>query len=430
MSGPNEGWRSEATGPDWGLGVLSWLFARVPLRMAYVLCLPMVVFWFMHYNVQRTAVVGAMRRFGQSWPHLSALGVYLNYAFTLTDRHYWRAGRLEPVMEPTDRGFLERTFDDPSPLVLLGSHCGVLELAVPVLESRGRTIRAVARHDPGTSMLLEGVGNSAQHVGRGAAPIIADGSLETGLEILRSLRSGEVLTFKSDRVLPGSGSDSMASVLFCGDRVFLPRGPAEVVSLGKARALAMSVFRVGAGRFHVEAKLLPSEGVTTEQLLQSYAEDLGDAVCRFPLQWFNFYPYWQGEAEKLAHLPATVPPMMRVVRYALRGSLLAALVSTGVVASLSDSALWAFSVAGRAVGLSLTVSAVALVLAALCGAAVRRDGRRNGAAWFVSLLAPAMVIVGLGAGVAGVPLLWGAAPLELALGGLAGIVGVLRWSRS
>ena len=278
-------------------------------------------------------------------------------------------------------------------------------------------------------MLLQGVGNSALHVGRGAAPIIADGSLETGLEILRSLRSGEVLTFKSDRVLPGSAPDSMVSVPFCGDRALLPRGPAEVVSLGKARALAMSVFRVGAGRFHVEARLLPSEGVSTEELLQSYAEDLGDAVSRFPLQWFNFYPYWEGEAQELAHLPATVPPVMRVVRYALRGSLLAALVSSGVAVGFSDSALWAFPVAGRAIGLSLVVSGFALGLALLSRAAVQRDGSRNVAAWFVSLLAPIAVIVGLGAGFAGVPLLWNAAPIALVLGGLSGLVGVVRWSR-
>jgi len=426
----SDAWRSTATGPDWGLTVLSWFFVRVPLRVAYVLTLPMVVFWFMHYNVQRVAVVGAMRRFGRAWPRLSAMRVYLNYAFTLVDRHYWRSGRLQPVMEPTDRGFLERTFDDPSPLVLLGSHCGALELAVPVLELRGRTIRAVARHDPGTSVLLEGVGDSAENVGSGPAPIIADGSVDTGLEILRSLRAGEVLTFKSDRVLPGSAEGSVVRIEVCGENILLPKGPAEVVLLGKARALAMSVFRVGPGRFHVEARLLPTEGVTAEQLLRSYADDLGDAVSRFPSQWFNFYPYWEGEAEALAELPATVPPVMRAVRYSLRASLLAALGSSGLAAVLAESALWAFPVAGRAIGLSFVAAGLALGVGLSVGAAVRRDGSRNGAAWLVSLLGPALLIGALGLGMAGVPLCFAAAPLPLSFGAALGGLGAMRWSRS
>jgi predicted LPLAT superfamily acyltransferase len=389
----------------------------------------MVVFWFMHYNVQRVAVIGAMRRFGRAWPRLSAMGVYLNYAFTLVDRHYWRAGRLHPVMEPTDRSFLERTFDDPSPLVLLGSHCGALELAVPVLELRGRTIRAVARHDPGTSVLLEGVGDSSENVGTGASPIIADGSLETGLEVLRSLRAGEVLTFKSDRALPGSAEDSVLRVEICGAGVLLPKGPAEVVLLAKARALTMFVFRVGPGRFHVEARLLPTEDVTTEELLRSYADDLGSAVSRFPLQWFNFYPYWEGEAEALAELPATVPPVMRAVRYSLRAALLAALGSSGLAAVLAESALWAFPVAGRAIILSFVATAFTLGVGLLLGAAVRGDGSRNGAAWLVSLLGPVLVIAALGQGLAGVPLCFAAAPLPLIFGAVLGGLGALRWSR-
>ena len=429
MSGSSEAWRSTAAGPDWGLSTLSWLFARLPLRIGYMLCLPMVVFWFMHYNVQRCAVVMAMRRFGRPWPLLWAFGVYLNYAFTLTDRHYWRAGRLDLVMEPTDRAFLERCFDDPKPLVVLGSHCGALELAVPVLEARGRIIRAVARQDPGASALLQGVGDSAAAVGEATVPILADGSLETGLEVLRSLRAGEVLTFKADRVLPGTDPAAAVEVQVCGGSVLLPRGPAEVVLLGKARALSMSVFRVGAGRFHVEANLLPTDGHSAEQLLQSYASGLGDAMGRFPLQWFNFYPYWVGDAQALADLPATVPPLMRAGRYGLRGALLAATGSAACAAALADSALWAVPVAGRSVVLAVTASGLGLMLGLLTQAAVRRDGSRNAAAWFVSLLAPALVLVGQGIGLAGVPLLWEAAPLALGVGAALGVIGVLPWSR-
>ncbi len=420
-------WRSQSTGPEWGLRVLAALFSRVPLRVGYVLTLPMVVFWFMHYNVQRLAVARAMGRFGCSWPLLATARVYLNYAFTLVDRHYWKAGRLVPKMEPDDRGFLEATFDDPTALVLLGSHCGALEMAVPVLESRGRSIRAVARQDPGAEALLVGVGDASQQVGASRPPIIADGSMEVGLEILRSLRTGEVLAFKSDRVLPGAGPDSVVEVPLCGEPVRLPRGPGDVVMLSGARALSMSVFRVGAGRFRVSARLLPVASGSVEELLAAWAVDLEAAVRESPQQWFNFYPYWPGDAEALADRPATVPPVMRAVRYGLRAALLAALGASACAAGLANSALWAFPVAGRAVFLALGATAASGLLGLILGADVDRWGRRNAAGWLVSLLAPTLVIAGLAAGFAGVPLLWRAAPVALSCGAVLGVLGALRW---
>lgn len=421
------GWRSASTGSRRGLAVLEWLFARVPLRVGYILTLPMVVFWFMHYNVQRLSVARALARFGVARPTLGTLRLYLSYAFTLVDRHYWLAGRLEPQMEPTDRAFLRQVFADEGPLVVLGSHCGALEMAVPVLESRGRTIRAVARADPGADALLQGVGDAARAVGQGAPPIIADGSMEVGLEILRSLKAGEVLTFKSDRVLPGSLPASSASVSLAGDEALLPRGPADVVRLAKARALAMSVFRVGPGRFHVEARLLDTEGRSTEELLQDYADCLEDVVRRFPRQWFNFYPYWPSDAVALADRPATVPPVMRAARYGLRAALLAAMGGAACAAALADSALWAFPVAARAVGLAVLASIVAALLGVALGADVDRSGCRNPAAWLVSLVAPALVVAGLAGGLAGAPLLWWAAPVPLIFAALLGVLGALRW---
>jgi predicted LPLAT superfamily acyltransferase len=395
--------------------------------VGYLLTLPMVVFWFMHYNVQRLSVARALARFGVAWPTFGTLRLYLSYAFTLVDRHYWLAGRLQPQMEPADRAFLRQVFDDPGPLVVLGSHCGALEMAVPVLESRGRTIRAVARADPGADALLQGVGDAARMVGQGASPIIADGSMEVGLEILRSLRAGEVVTFKSDRVLPGADPASCARVSLAGEEAMLPRGPADVVRLSGARALALSVFRIGPGRFHVEARLLDTEGRSSEELLQDYAACLEDVVRRFPRQWFNFYPYWPSDALALADRPATVPPVMRAARYGLRAALLAAMGGAACAAVLADSALWAFPVAARAVGLAVLASAAAALVGVVLGADVDRSGRRNSAAWLVSLLAPALLLAGLAGGLAGAPLLWRAAPIPLLFAAAVGLLGALRW---
>jgi len=364
------------------LRFLDWMFARIPLKAAYALVIGLAPIWYLHYNEPRYGVARAMRRIGRPHPWWAGLKAYAAYTLTLVDRYYVRSGRLIPTVEPGGREALDAAVADPSPLVFLGSHCGSLEMAVAALESMGRPVRAVAVRDRAAARLLRGVGDSSQEVGGQRDAIEADGTPAAGLRMLKALRTGDILAFKADRVLPGSPDKDRVTVRFFGEPAVLPRGPGEVVRLGKARAWAVSVFRTGPGRFRIHADPVEVDRRDAGRTVQAWAAVFEDHVRRQPDQWFNFYGWWPRDADELAVHPRTVPPGMRAAAPTLRGALLAALVAALLGLASGPTALLAGLEGGLLAGL----------LGMSFGARVDRRGQRNDVARATSVLGPVFAV--------------------------------------
>lgn len=415
MSGPEPpepstaSWRVASAGPRWGLRFLEWMFSWLPLRGAYLLVIGLAPIWYLHYNEPRYGVARAMARMGRRWPWWAGLRAYAAYTLALVDRHYVRAGRLTPVVEPEGRAALDAAVADPSPLIFLGSHCGSLEMAVAALEAMGRPVRAVAVRDRSAARLLRGVGDSSQEVGGQRSAIEADGTPGAGLKMLRALRSGDILAFKADRVLPGSPARDRVVVDLFGEPAELPRGPAEVARLAKARAWALSVFRTGPGRFRVHADPVDVDRTDAAATTRSWAALFEEHVRRQPDQWFNFYGWWPRDARELADQPPTVPPGMRAAVPAIRGALVAAVVAVVLGLAPGRVALLAGLQGGLLAGL----------IGMSFGARVDRHGTRDQVARATSVLGPIFAV--------GLPLVTivELGPLDLAIATLALVAGAV-----
>ncbi len=303
-------WRAVSSGPERGLRILHTLFCFVPLRVAYVLVLPVVCTWFLHYNRPRGAVIRAMRRLGSKVPFLAAFGVYLQFAFTLVDRWYVRTGRAKTRVRMAKLGSERWELDALAgrPLVILGSHCGALEFGAGPLDALGWKVRPLAHPDTGADPLLSQVGDPSQEVDGGRPPIVADGSMAAGLRMRRALSEGETLAMKADRAIPGT---ERVDVPFLGSTASFPEGPARLVLSTGASALAVSVFREGAARYVIHKSVVRSKGRDERRIMADYARCLEEHLRLAPHQWFNFYPFWEEDRAPLEELPETVPPLMR-----------------------------------------------------------------------------------------------------------------------
>jgi lauroyl/myristoyl acyltransferase len=316
------------------------------------------------------------------------------------DRWYARRRRFTPLVEADATRnaasaealrLLDAAVADPSPLVLFGDHLGALELAVPALEARGRSVRAVAARDPEAALRLAGVGDSTRSVGSRAEPVVADGSVASGLRMLKALRSGEILAFKADRALPGAAPSDLVELPFLGLPARFPRGPAEVARLGRARVLAISVFRAGPGRISLRATPIPADPKDAGRTVAAYAAALERHARSRPDQWFNFYPFWERDAHALDWMPETIPPGFRAALPGLAGGVLAA----SVVAAAQSSGALLRGACWAALGGLLWA-----YLAALTGARVDRAGRRDLRARLVAAVPPLCAVALLRAPVA------------------------------
>lgn len=380
-------WRAAPSGPGWGLRALVTLCRVLPLRLGYVAALPVTITMFNHWNRPRLAVVQAQRRMGQRLPTLAAFSVYLQYAACLVDRTYWTLGRLTPTVTLDPRMDTERVarihalLAGTEPIVVLGSHCGMLELAAPQIETRGRGVRPVALPDGGAGSLLAYVGDASSSVPTARPTIIADGTPQAGLQMLSAIRQGQLLCLKADRRIPGSGPGDVYSIDLFGEAAEFPRGPAAIVVAGKARALAVEVFRVGAGRYHLWLEEIATDG-GTEAITRRWVAHLERRLRTRPNQWFNFYGFWPGDADLPEGYPEVLPQSVRSLLGVVPGSIVAAVAAVGLLPGPTGVQLV------QAAGLGLGIGVLVLLAGTALGADKQPRGPRNKAAQLARLLGP------------------------------------------
>ncbi|MDR2787009.1 MAG: acyltransferase [Candidatus Accumulibacter sp.] len=123
--------------------------------------------------------------------------------------------------------------------------------------------------------------------------------LSTAMRLSEHISGGGLVVIAGDRVPPTPGGSTLAAS-FLGGSAYFPVGPYIL-----AAALACPVFMMFSARrardFAVTVRLLAERVVlprgTREAALRPYLEAYAAALageCRkYPLQWFNFFPFWQ-----------------------------------------------------------------------------------------------------------------------------------------
>jgi predicted LPLAT superfamily acyltransferase len=133
---------------------------------------------------------------------------------------------------------------------------------------------------------------------------VAPGGRGAALEIRGAVERGAFVAILADRVGPaGSGGHA---VELLGATARLPRGPFELAALIGCPVMLATARRVGDARYRVESEPLYSGGrvprrerdKVVEELIERYAGYLERGCLRAPYQWFNFFEFWEEDAER------------------------------------------------------------------------------------------------------------------------------------
>lgn len=185
--------------------------------------------------------------------------------------------------------------------LLLVSHIGNSDLTralVDLYKNIPLTILVHTRHAEKFNRLLANLGSN----GEVNLYQVADFSIGTAMALSEKISKGELLAIAGDRVPLGEGGH--IPVKFMGRSANLPIGPYVL-----AASLACPLFSLMAtkkGRtYHVRAELLADQVTlersrrfeTIQEMAQKYTDVL-ERECLFsPYQWFNFYPFWNQQAD-------------------------------------------------------------------------------------------------------------------------------------
>ncbi len=286
-------WTDKAErGSAWLIHLIVWLARTVGRPICRMLLYPIVAYFVLTDRTARRASAeflqlarGRPARLRDAFSH-----IYW-FAATLLDRVYMAAGEFDRFeLEIEGLSLLERAHDEGHGCVLLGSHLGSFDLLMLAHRAMdGRPVNVMMRVDPRARVRrIAGVDDSAMK-------LIEIGRPDSYLRAHEALARGELVALLADRVEPGAAS---LQVEFMGRQTRLPVAPHILAARAQAPVLMCFGLYEGGRRYRIvfadfgPAAAVASRGEALRPTVARYAERLEAEARRQPLNWFNFYPYW------------------------------------------------------------------------------------------------------------------------------------------
>ncbi len=178
--------------------------------------------------------------------------------------------------------------------LVFSSHLGNTELAsavLPVARARFHQVMADPMQGDLQEFLMEKAGDRFPPLLR------LDGAPMASLQVLRAIRSGDLVGMKVDRVV----DDHHAVVPFLGRRAAFPTGPWILAAITGAPVMLIFCMKEGGKGYRIVCEpprtFRFERGRPKEDQLRDwvawFAGRLESYVRRYPYQWYNFYDFFE-----------------------------------------------------------------------------------------------------------------------------------------
>ena len=227
----------------------------------------------------------------------SVLAQFMAFADALLDKLDVWSGRLglEQIQLVDAEGVRERLHREPRGQMLVGAHLGNLEVCRALAELGEKVQMNVLVHTKHAEQFNRLLGEAgASHM-----RLIQVSELDAAvmLQLSERLERGEWLAIAGDRVPLHGGRN--VTVDFLGQPAAFPQGPWLLAGLLHCPVNLMTCVKID-GRYQVILERFAERVQWTRKerdevirgWVQRYAERLGERCLNAPLQWFNFYPFW------------------------------------------------------------------------------------------------------------------------------------------
>lgn len=284
------GWKGKTRGSLLGYKIFVFLIKRSGLGAAYAL-LRVVAFYFVLFAPTATRSIYAYFRDIHHYGRSKAIwSVYRNfYVFgqTLLDRI--------AILSGAKTGF-HYTFDGKEHLIglreknrgaiLISAHLGNWEIAGFFLNDLDIQINIVM-FEAERERIRNYLGQVMQNSKVNIIPVRED--LSHIFLINQALRKKEIICMHGDRFVAGS---RVTLVDFMGKKAFFPLGPFTIASRLKIPFTFVYAVKGRNNRYHLSATPVVDTPHRPEEILEQYIVSLERKVRRYPLQWFNYYNFW------------------------------------------------------------------------------------------------------------------------------------------
>lgn len=291
-------------GHRWFLHLTAWLVRHVPMRLMRAITALVCAYFYATSPRQRHHIHHYQTRLRATFPEcrLPAQGAvyaqFLAFGEAIADRFavWQRQIRYEHIIvHDPDNLYADIRQSQQRGQILVCSHLGNAEIC-----------RALSSHHPHFKLNVLVHNRHAQAFNQALRQAGADDlnliqvddlSAEIMLDLAARLERGEWLAIAADRV-PIRGEKTV-SVQFLGQPAHLPQGAWLLAGLLHASVNTLFVLKQQ-GQYHLHLRRFAAEIAWTRrtrdaviaEYAQRYADQLAQTAASAPLQWFNFYDFW------------------------------------------------------------------------------------------------------------------------------------------
>jgi len=280
------------------------LFGRTGFR---ILLLPVMAYFYLTRTESRHASRDYLARIKQQLPTEKRQGL-------TPFRHFWCFGEIlldkllvwmghirhEDVIFETPAAFEALDRSKTGGLIIV-SHLGNTEICSALAHQLpGIKVTMLVYHhhaEKFNRLMKQTSANASVHLMQ-----VTDITPATAMLLAERIEAGEYIVIAGDRT-PVNGSGRTSVVNFLGGRAAFPQGGFILASLLRCPVYLMFCLKES-GCYHLyletfaDRVLLPRKEreAQLKTRVQAYADRLAAYCCRVPLQWFNFFSFWQEDA--------------------------------------------------------------------------------------------------------------------------------------
>ena len=286
------------------LRLMFWIARAIGWRAGHALLLPITAYFYASSPKGRAVSRDYLRRvLGRNARPADVARHFYTFANVLLDRIFFLSGDYKNyVIDVHGVDSLEAVLARGKGCVLLGAHLGSFDMLRAFGKDAPVAVHPVMfRREPGVfTRLVEALDPDM------ASRVIDIGETGAMLKVQEAIERGEIVGFLGDRA---PDRHRTIDVPFLDGQAAFPTGPLVLASLVRAPVVLFYGVRTGPRRYAVHfetfANAIELRRSTRDHdvrfWVQRYADSLAAACKVHPLNWFNFYPFWQDDGDEPTH---------------------------------------------------------------------------------------------------------------------------------
>lgn len=289
-------------GNRFALQVIAWIALHLGRRLSRGVLVPVVTYFYLSSPKARRASATFLSRI-PGHGHGHGAGAVFRHLYTFAavtlDRIYFLNGRLDlfDVKIEDEQNQALGTATRGMGMFLMGAHMGSFE-----------SVRSIARQHPDLRMVLLMYEDNARNIKQllsainpqAQQDIIALGQPSAMLQVRDQLKEGALIGVLADRSIDSAND---VPVSFLGRKAVFPLGPFRLAAMLKHPVFFMVGIYEGGNRYtiHLESVMDfscvgPAEREQASRAaLFRYVQLIEQHCLKAPVNWFNFFDFWQDD---------------------------------------------------------------------------------------------------------------------------------------